>query len=129
MPGVVVDGNDVLAVRAAAQAAVGRARAGLGPTLLECTTLRGPAHALRDALPADTRNADEVRAWADRDPVRGFARRVVATGTLGEDDLSALRGSVEAQLDAAVLAAEASPYPEPEEALEDLFSDDVRSRV
>ena len=67
IPGVLVDGNDVLAVREAADAAVARARAGEGPTLLECTTYRWSGHYVGD--PERYRSKDEVAAWRERDPL------------------------------------------------------------
>lgn len=117
-----IDGNDVLAVRDAAEEAVGRARAGAGPTLLECLTLRGPTHALRDALPGDPRLADDVEGWVGGDPIERLERVVLERAITDEGGLAAVREAVERELAAAIERALASPFPEPEEALEDLFA-------
>ena len=73
LPGIAVDGNDVLAVHQAAGAAVARARAGGGPTLIECRTYRTRAHAegMRDA---GYRTPEEIAAWKERDPIKLFQR-------------------------------------------------------
>jgi pyruvate dehydrogenase E1 component alpha subunit len=122
MPGRQVDGNDVLAVRDAAAEAVDRARAGEGPTLLECLTLRGATHALRDALPADPRIAGDVTAWAGGDPIERFERVLIERAATDEAGLAAVRETVERDLGQAIERALASPFPEPEEALEDMFA-------
>ena len=86
MPGVRVDGNDVLAVYEAAGEAVRRARAGDGPTLLECLTYRTRAHAegMRDA---GYRTREEVEAWKARCPIARWRERLLATGAVAADDL------------------------------------------
>jgi acetoin:2,6-dichlorophenolindophenol oxidoreductase subunit alpha len=122
MPGVIVDGNDVLAVYDAARAAVERARAGDGPTLLECKTWRRHQHALRDAVAPDRRPAELIAHWEARDPIDTFERRLTEHGILNADQLADIRQSVEADLADAVEFAEASPFPAPEEALEDVFA-------
>ena len=122
MPGVIVDGNDVLAVYEATRGAVERARAGNGPTLLECKTWRRHQHALRDALTPDRRPPELIAAWAARDPIESFERRVLAGGILNRDQIADLRQSLEQDLADAVDFAEASPFPAPEEALDDVFA-------
>jgi len=122
MPGVIVDGNDVLAVYAAAREAVERARAGGGPTLLECKTWRRHQHALRDTIAPDRRPADQIAAWAARDPIDLFERHVTARGIMNADQIADLRASLEQDLADAVQFAEDSPFPAPEEALDDVFA-------
>jgi TPP-dependent pyruvate/acetoin dehydrogenase alpha subunit len=123
MPGVIVDGNDVLAVRASAREAVARARRGEGPTLLECKTYRWHFHAMRAVVPPETRAADEVAAWKARDPIARLERHGLDRGLLSADEMAAIRAGVKAELDAAVAFAEQSPFPESKDLLADMFAD------
>ncbi|MFN8525967.1 MAG: thiamine pyrophosphate-dependent dehydrogenase E1 component subunit alpha [Chloroflexota bacterium] len=122
MPGVVVDGNDVQAVHAAAATAVARARAGQGPTLLECKTWRQKQHALRDVVAPDRRPPELIAHWMARDPIALFEQVITGRGLASQDQLADVRASIESDLDDAVAFAEASPFPSPEEALEDVFA-------
>jgi TPP-dependent pyruvate/acetoin dehydrogenase alpha subunit len=110
MPGVIVDGNDVAAVYTAAAAAVARARAGEGPTLIECKTMRMRGHAIHDNMayvpPA------LLAEWAERDPIMRLEGELRARGLLDDEALAALLARIEGELDAALAEAEASPYPE-----------------
>jgi TPP-dependent pyruvate/acetoin dehydrogenase alpha subunit len=123
MPGVIVDGNDVLAVRAAAGQAVARARRGEGPTLLECKTYRWHFHAMRAAVPPETRAADEIAAWKARDPIARLERQGLDQALLSADEIGAMRAGVKVELDAAVAFAEQSPFPDPKDLLVDMFAD------
>jgi TPP-dependent pyruvate/acetoin dehydrogenase alpha subunit len=125
MPGVSVDGNDVLAVRDAASQAVERARRGDGPTLLHCQTFRALFHAMRDVPPPETRSAELLAAWSarDRDPVLRFEDHLTRNGIVTEADVRALRAQVKCDLEAAVDFAEASPYPDPKDLLVDMFAE------
>ncbi len=122
MPGVIVDGNDVLAVYEAARVAVERARAAEGPTLLECKTWRHRQHALRDAVAPDRRPAELIAQWEARDPIQTFEARLIERGVLNADQIADIRQSIELDLGDAVAFAEASPFPAPEEALDDVFA-------
>ena len=122
MPGVAVDGNDVLAVRAATRKAVARARAGEGPSLLECQTYRWRFHAMRAAVPPDTRPAEEIAAWKARDPIARLEAHMEGLGMLSAADRAALRDKVTADLDEAVAFAETSPFPDPKDLLVDMFA-------
>jgi len=122
MPGVAVDGNDVLAVREAAAAAVSRAR-GEGPSLLECMTYRWRFHAMRAAVPPETRPAEEIAAWTARDPIARLERQLLERGAVSPAEIATLRAQVAADLDAAVAFAEASPFPNPRDLLVDMFAD------
>lgn len=121
MPGVLVDGNDVLAVRAAAAEAVRRARAGEGPTLLECLTYRTRAHAegMRDA---GYRSAEEVDSWKARDPIKLLANRLLEEGTAADADLSAIEAELRGIVDDAYEFARNSPYPDPATATEFVYA-------
>ncbi|HEU4437941.1 MAG TPA: thiamine pyrophosphate-dependent dehydrogenase E1 component subunit alpha [Methylomirabilota bacterium] len=123
MPGVIVDGNDVLAVRAAAREAAARARRGEGPTLLECKTYRWHFHAMRAVVPPETRAADEIAAWKARDPIARLERHGLNRGLLSTDEIAEIRAGVKAELDAAVAFAEQSPFPDPKDLLVDMFAD------
>ena len=123
MPGMIVDGNDVLEVDAATREAVARARRGDGPTLLECKTYRWHFHAMRAAPPPETRPADEIDAWKARDPIALLERHVLGRGLLSPDEISEMRKRVQADLDAAVAFAEQSPFPDPKDLLVDMFAD------
>jgi TPP-dependent pyruvate/acetoin dehydrogenase alpha subunit len=118
----VVDGNDVLAVYEAAKKAVARARAGEGPTLLECKTWRKHQHALRDVVNPDRRPADMIAHWSSRDPLEGFERYLLANGIMNADQLADVGQTISQDLVDAVAFADASPYPAPEDALEDVFA-------
>jgi TPP-dependent pyruvate/acetoin dehydrogenase alpha subunit len=121
MPGEIVDGNDVLAVHAAAGRAVARARAGEGPTLLECKTYRQVGHSRSD--PRTYRTREEEQEWAARDPITRLAGYLVAQGAATEESLAGIESEVEAEIDAAVDFAQASPDPAADDALTHVFWD------
>jgi TPP-dependent pyruvate/acetoin dehydrogenase alpha subunit len=123
MPGVVVDGNDVLAVHAATSGAATRARRGEGPSLLECKTYRWHFHAMRAVVPAETRPAGEIAAWKARDPIARLEHEVLERGLVSVLEIRALRERVKADLDEAVAFAEASPFPDPKDLLVDMFAE------
>jgi len=125
LPGVSVDGNDVLAVRDATVEAAARARGGDGPTLLHCQTFRWLFHSMRDAPPPETRAADLLAAWTsrDRDPIARFEDSLTDRGLVTSAEVLAIRERVTRDLEAAVAFAEASPYPDPKDLLNDMFAD------
>ena len=124
IPGVTVDGNDVLAVREATETAVERARRGEGPTLLHCATFRSLFHAMRDAPPPETRPSALLAEWRsrDRDAIARFEDLLTGKGVVTEADVRAIRDEVKRALEAAVDFAEASPYPDPKDLLVDMFA-------
>ena len=124
IPGVTVDGNDVLAVREATETAVERARRGEGPTLLHCATFRSLFHAMRDAPPPETRPSALLAEWRsrDRDAIARFEDLLTGKGVVTEADVRAIRDEVTRALEAAVNFAEASPYPDPKDLLVDMFA-------
>lgn len=119
IPGVVVDGNDVVAVYDAAAEAVRRARRGGGPTLIECKTYRHRGHSRFDQAPY--RPKEEVEEWMRRDPIPQMRSRLLDEGILTVEDVERIAREVVDQVEAAVKFAMESPYPAPEEALEDVF--------
>ncbi|MBI4591623.1 MAG: dehydrogenase E1 component subunit alpha/beta [Candidatus Rokubacteria bacterium] len=110
VPGVRVDGNDVLAVYEAVRAAVGRARAGEGPTLIEAVTYRWGGHSMRANLP-DYRTKEEERVWMERDPIARLAQRLLDAKTVPSLRLKEIQEAVELELDRAVRFATESPEP------------------
>src|SRR6202790_1831597 len=121
IPGVVVDGNDIFAVYQAANRAVDRARAGGGPTLIECKTYRWRAHTERRGQ-ADPRDRAEVEAWQRKDPIALLERQLRDQGELDDTGLQSMEGEIMAALEAAVAFADASPFPLPEQATDDVFA-------
>jgi acetoin:2,6-dichlorophenolindophenol oxidoreductase subunit alpha len=121
IPGVVVDGNDIFAVYQATNRAVERARAGEGPTLIECKTYRWRAHTERCGQP-DPRDPAEIEAWKGRDPITRLERQLRDQGHLDDAGLRSMEGDVMRVLEAAVTFAEASPFPLPEQATDDVFA-------
>jgi len=110
IPSRVVDGNDLFAVVGAAREAVERARSGGGPTLLECQTYRHYGHSKSD--PAKYRPPEEVERWKARDPLPIARGRLLDEG-IEEDAIAAVEEATRRQLDEAVEAALAAPYPDP----------------
>jgi acetoin:2,6-dichlorophenolindophenol oxidoreductase subunit alpha len=121
IPGVAVDGDDIFAVYQAANRAVDRARSGGGPSLIECKTYRWRAHTERRGQP-DPRDPQEVEAWKAKDPIARLARQLEAQGDLAANGFEAMDREVMAAIEAAVAFAEASPFPRPEQATEDMFA-------
>jgi acetoin:2,6-dichlorophenolindophenol oxidoreductase subunit alpha len=112
MPSALVDGNDLWAVHAAARDAVTRARAGEGPTLLECQTYRHYGHSKSD--PAPYRPKEEVERWMARDPLKLARTRLLEDG-ITEEQIGAVESATTSLLDQAVEDALAAPYPDPAE--------------
>ena len=110
IPGVRVDGNDVLAVYEAVRTAVARARKGEGPTLVEAVTYRWGGHSMRANLP-EYRTKEEEREWMERDPIARFRNHLVDGKRATPIRLKELEESVELDLDRAVEFAKASPEP------------------
>jgi len=119
IPGVVVDGNDVVAVYEAAREAVERARSGKGPTLMECKTYRHKGHSRFD--PATYRPKEEVEKWVKRDSITRFRARLLEMKNLTEEEADKIEQDVVAAIEDAVKFALESPFPAPEEALEHVY--------
>lgn len=121
MAGVEVDGMDVLAVRDAAKTAVSRARAGEGPTLIECLTYRFRGHSLAD--PDELRTKAEKEEWLSRDPLKRFETYLLGQKLATADELKAVRDKIQALVDEAVTFAEQSPEPDPSELRSYIFAE------
>lgn len=117
MPGIAVDGNDVLAVYNATQEAVSRARKGGGPTLIECLTLRMGPHSSSDD-PTRYRDPKLFEAWSKRDPIMRFRQYLERKGYWDVKQEEKLREDIKQEILAAIEKAEKQPPPD----LEDLFT-------
>ncbi|MCL2853203.1 MAG: thiamine pyrophosphate-dependent dehydrogenase E1 component subunit alpha [Defluviitaleaceae bacterium] len=117
IPGVTIDGNNVFTVYEEVQKAVGRARKGEGPTLIECLTYRWQGHHVGD--PAVYRPEEELKEWKDKDPISVLE----AMKLLSKGDIKDVKESVEAQIREACKFAEESPYADISEAITDVFVD------
>src|SRR5262249_32562975 len=119
IPGVTVDGYDVIAVYEAAGEAIARARRGEGPTLIEARTWRYFGHFEGDQV--TYRTAEQSAAYREHDPPTTVAQQAGERGLLAEDDVRRIGQDAERQVDDAIAIAEASPLPAPEEALSDVY--------
>ncbi|OUT70434.1 MAG: pyruvate dehydrogenase (acetyl-transferring) E1 component subunit alpha [Synechococcus sp. TMED19] len=122
MHGEEVDGMDVLAVRDAAQRAIERARAGEGPTLLECMTYRFRGHSLAD--PDELRDPEEKAFWAERDPIKAFSAEMVSRDLLSPEEMAAIDKEIDAEVREAVEFALAAPEPDASELTRYIWADD-----
>jgi pyruvate dehydrogenase E1 component alpha subunit len=113
MPGVRVDGMDVLEVYGATMEAVARAREGDGPSLIEAVTYRFRGHSMSD--PAEYRSKREERIWQERDPIKNMRRRLVGERHVAESKLSEIDAEVARIVEEAVRFADESPEPSPDE--------------
>ena len=120
IPGVVVDGMDVMAVYEAAGEAVAHARQGRGPSILEGLCYRYRGHFEGDAEPY--RTPQEVEEWRKKDPIPKFRQRLIQQGLFTEAEVAAIDQQVAAEVKAAEDFARSSPFPEPREALEHVFA-------
>jgi 2-oxoisovalerate dehydrogenase E1 component len=119
MPGVVVDGMDVLAVYEAISEAVARARRGEGPTLVECKTYRWYGHSKSD--PRKYRTKEEEQNWHDRDPLTVFSQQLLDTKLATQEELDAVENRAEKAIEKATEFALASPMPDPSEVEQDVY--------
>jgi 2-oxoisovalerate dehydrogenase E1 component len=125
MPGIELDGNDVLAIQDAAREAVERAKTGRGPTLLECRTYRTRAHA--EGMGDFTyRTRDEVEAWKARCPILRLRQHLVASQHALERELAEIESQVVGEIEAAHAAAEKAPWPESVSAATHIYAEPVR---
>lgn len=120
IPGVVVDGNDVIAVYEAAAEAIKRAREGEGPSLVECKTYRHKGHFEGD--PCVYRDDDELNEWKEKDPIARFESKLLEMNVLTKEMVDDITGKIEAGLEEAVQFAEDSPFPDPSEIAEDVYT-------
>ncbi len=121
IPGVTIDGTDIIKVMETTRVAIDRARAGNGPTLIECKNLRLKGHAVHD--PASYVPGELLDEWRERDPISLFQKQLEGRGLLDEKILGELQARIESELDEAVEWAEESPWPEADTLEDGVFSD------
>ena len=122
MHGEEVDGMDVLAVRGAAQRAVERARAGEGPTLLECLTYRFRGHSLAD--PDELRAEEEKEFWAKRDPIKKLANQIIEGNFAKEEELKSIEKKIDLEISESVKNALNAPEPPSNELTKYIWAED-----
>ena len=120
-PGVIVDGNDVLAVNEAMSEAVARARAGEGPTIIEVKTYRKYGHSRNDAC--GYRPKEEEKWWFARDAVKCFRQRLLDEGVCTEEEIAALEEKITSEIDDAVEYAKNAPFPTLESSMEGIYAE------
>lgn len=121
IPGITADGNDVFAVYDAVGAAVERARAGGGPSLLEFETFRMTGHSAHDDAGYVPRELFE--RWRERDPIARLERHLAGGALVDGEALREMEGRIEAEIDRAVEWAGGQPYPAPEECLRGVYAE------
>lgn len=127
IPGVLVDGQDVIAMHEAVSQAVLRARSGQGPSLVEGRTYRYFEHSLglnrivRDPYRGD----DEMEEWKKRDPIDIHKGRLLSQGIATQEEIDRIEVAVKAQIEEAISFARQSPYPDPSELFEDMFANPI----
>lgn len=121
VPGVTVDGNDVMAVYEAAAEAVKRARSGDGPSLIECKTWRWRGHFEGD--PGSYKDPAEQESWIKKDPIPRLAKKLLEFKYATSAELDKIGDTIKAQVEAAVDFAQKSPNPNPDDILTDVFAD------
>ena len=118
MPGARVDGNDPVAVRDAAAAAVSRARAGEGPSLIECLTWRHHGHFIGDS--ATYKKPEDEKLWREKDPIPNFEKRLIRSGLVSAGEIGQIKADAKEEVSSSVRYAEQCPYPEIEVMFDDL---------
>ncbi|MFT7221419.1 MAG: TPP-dependent pyruvate/acetoin dehydrogenase alpha subunit [Candidatus Azotimanducaceae bacterium] len=124
MPGVICDGMDVMSVYEAAGEAIERARAGGGPTLLECKTYRYYDHVGIRGMGLNYRTDEEVAEWKKKDAIVSFEKRLLQLGVLTQKKIDTLYASIEKDIEVAIKYATDSPFPLPEELLKNVYNEE-----
>jgi pyruvate dehydrogenase E1 component alpha subunit len=129
MPGIIVDGNNVIDVYQAATKAVKRARAGEGPTLLECKTYRWRGHHEGDPNQGERyRTKDEIAVWMEKCPIKRFSQKLLKEKIVSKIKLKAIDKEIKDTIDAAVEYAKNSEFPTIEEMYEDVYLNEGKSK-
>ena len=122
MPGITIDGNDVLAVYQTSGEAIQRARAGEGPTLVECKTYRWRGHYEGDPNQGRRyRTLEEIQAWMKKCPIKRFEEKLIKEKVLNKNKMMHIRNEVEGRIEEAVTFANQSPFPDPQDIYEDVY--------
>jgi pyruvate dehydrogenase E1 component alpha subunit len=115
MPGMRLDGNNVVEVFKAAQKAVENARNGNGPSLLECMTYRWRGHVGHNYdLDKGLRSRKELEHWMDRCPIKTFEQQLLEQGMINELEMKKIHGDVDREVEEALIFARESPFPDPD---------------
>ena len=120
IPGRTVDGNDVLTVYEVVREAIDRARRGDGPSLIECETYRWAGHYTGD--PQSYVKKEFIEEWKKKDPIPRFRSYLLENGVLTPEEIEKIHNEISDEIEAAAKFADESPYPAPEEALEDVHA-------
>jgi TPP-dependent pyruvate/acetoin dehydrogenase alpha subunit len=119
LPGIIVDGNDVVEVWTAVAGAIARARSGQGPTLVECKTFRMTGHSAHDD--AGYVPPELFQYWEERDPIRRHERLLIERGIITAEKAKEMKTRINREIDVAIALAEKDPFPEPEDCLRDVY--------
>jgi pyruvate dehydrogenase E1 component alpha subunit len=127
IPGVLVDGQDVIAMHEAVTEAVRRARSGQGPSLVEGRTYRYHDHSLgmNRIVRAPYRSDVEVAEWKARDPIAIHKEQLVSQGVASQGEIDQMEAEVKLQIEEAITFARESPYPDPSELYEDMYANPI----
>jgi 2-oxoisovalerate dehydrogenase E1 component len=123
IPGVAVDGNDVVAVWEAARVAVERARKGDGPTLIEAKTYRTVGHHEGDQLVGTYRTQEELDLWKTRCPIERFRKRLLASGRISEKELADVEAAVDKVVEESIEFSRRAPHPDPARAHDHVWAE------
>jgi pyruvate dehydrogenase E1 component alpha subunit len=127
IPGLAIDGTDVLAVYKASGEAIARARKGQGPSLIEARAFRYYGHFVGD--PQTYKTKEEIEGYKARDPITNFKKRLLEHDLVLESELTKIDDWAKEAIEEAVRFAEESPYPAPEECLADVYVSYPREEV
>lgn len=126
IPGVTVEGNDLMAVYNALNEAVQRARNGRGPTLVECKTYRWRGHHEGDPnLGERYRRREDIKPWIEKCPIKRFEKVLLKERVLDQAKIDEIKNAVQKEIDEAVEFANASPFPKNEDIYEDVFEEEM----
>ena len=120
MPGTVVDGMDVLAVKEATEEAIKKIRSGSGPAFIEATTFRYQGHSMAD--PAKYRTDKELDEWKEKDPLINFRKHLLGQAIVTESDIDKVSKSADNELNEAVKFATESPEPDLDDIKNDIYA-------
>ena len=123
IPGVTVDGNDVIAVYEATKEAIERARRGEGPSIVECKTFRWHGHFEgEEALGWAYRSQEEIEEWKKKDPIPRFENELKSRNILDDQKIKSTWDEIRNEIEEAVKFAKESPLPEPEDAIKNIYA-------
>ncbi len=122
IPGVTIDGNDVEAVFETVRDAVAHARNGAGPTLIECMTYRWRGHFEGEPEVVNYRDAEEIKSWKEKCPVKAYRAKLIAQSDVTEDEIAVIESRVDQEISDALQFAKDSKFPALESALEDIYA-------